>query len=120
MPRITIRRTATLALLVLALVVGTAGTALALGHYEGTYMGRDGHDNRIHLSYHGTTVQNFEIGHKIYLHQGHVSHGEFHTSQNGVEFFGLWETSHHVTGWYRYHRNHKMITVHWSVNAYSH
>jgi hypothetical protein len=106
-------------LAVLLLVLSLTGTALALGYYEGPYMGSDGHQNAIHFTYHGTTVRDFKIGHHVFLAQGHVSNGTFSTSQNGVEFFGVWETSHHVTGWYRYYRHHKRIVVHWETHAYA-
>jgi hypothetical protein len=114
------RRTPLLGLLALVVALAVPATSGAsVGHHDGTYLGSDSHHNEIRFTARGNLVVDFKIGGHVRLHQGHLSHGEFNTAQNGITFHGWWLDSVSVEGVYRYHRNHRLITVSWTAHAFS-
>jgi hypothetical protein len=117
MRRLFLAMTAT-ALLVTGLVAGPAVASTATP-YHGDYMGRaDGHRSVI-LSYRHNLVQNITVNGNVLLKQGHVSHGTFSTSENGIHFQGQWFGDYTVSGHYSYHSHGHKVVVHFTVHAFA-
>ena len=90
----------------LGLAASAPAQARSVLPHHGTYTGVDHGQRIVSLSFNGTTVTHFTVGHLV-IGSAHVSNGMFHeTCHNGYCFKGMWMTDTRVEGYWRHGGSH--------------